>query len=130
MKILNIKSNRGKYILNGKTAHNSKEFIKLGFSATVFLLCIFEKILKRLQIIIMKYQTYLLLYIRSKMLSSSRDALLKLSKTTSPQKPFPCDCISLYTRIIHSPPCPLISITPPPCKAKIICIVLSSINYK
>ena len=37
-------------------------------------------------------RTYLLLYIWS----SSRGALLKLSKTTSPQKLFPSDCITLY----------------------------------
>ena len=30
------------------------------------------------------------------MLSSSRDALLKMSVTISPQKPFPSDCITLY----------------------------------
>ena len=30
------------------------------------------------------------------MLPSSRDILLKLSETTSPQKLFPTDCITLY----------------------------------
>ena len=40
--------------------------------------------------------TYSLLYIWSKMLSSSRDVLLKLSVTTSHQKLFQSDCITLY----------------------------------
>ena len=39
---------------------------------------------------------YLILYIWSKMLSASRDALLKLSKTTSPQKLIDYDCMTLY----------------------------------
>ena len=32
----------------------------------------------------------------SKMLSSSQDTLLKVSKTTSPQKLFDYDCVTLY----------------------------------
>ena len=76
------------------TAHNNEELIKLGFSAI-----------------------YLLLNICSKMLSSSRDVLLKLSETTSPQKLFPSDCITLYwfqgcillPPQIHNPPCLAIS---------------------
>ena len=39
----------------------------------------------------------MLLHIWSKMLSSSQNVLIKLSKTTSPQKLFPTDCITLYT---------------------------------
>ena len=35
-------------------------------------------------------------YICSKMLSSLRDVILKLAKTTSPQKLFPTYCITLY----------------------------------
>ena len=35
------------------------------------------------------------------MLSSSRDALLKLFKTTSSQKLFPFDCITLYNIYIY-----------------------------
>ena len=48
----------------------NKELIKLGFSATVVLVCIFEEM--------------------------SRDFLLKLSETTSPKKLFQSDCITLY----------------------------------
>ena len=33
------------------------------------------------------------------MLSSSKDVLLKLAETTSPQKLFPYDCITLYYTI-------------------------------
>ena len=38
----------------------------------------------------------MLAYILAKMLSLSQDVLLKLSETTSPQKLFPSDCITLY----------------------------------
>ena len=38
----------------------------------------------------------MLLYIWSKMLCSSQDAFLKLSKTTSPQNLYLSDCITLY----------------------------------
>ena len=34
------------------------------------------------------------------MLSASRDALLKLSKTTSPQKLFDYDCMTLYNKSV------------------------------
>ena len=78
------------------TALNNEEFIKLGFSATVVLVCFLELCYKVIEIIIIKFPTYLLLYTLSKMLSSSRDALLKLFKTTSPQTLFPSDCITLY----------------------------------
>ena len=82
---MHIKRNRARYV----------EFIKLGFSGTVSLLCFFEKMLRKIKIIIIKIRTYLLLYIWSRMLFSSRDALLKLTKTTSTQIPFPSDCITL-----------------------------------
>ena len=36
------------------------------------------------------------MFIWSKMLSSSIDKLLKVSKTTSPQKLFAYDCVTLY----------------------------------
>ena len=52
----------------------------------------------------------------SKMLSTSRDALLKLFKTTSPQKLFPSDCITLYTEIgtvSWVKNCPPVSLGPP-----------------
>ena len=42
---------------------------------------------------------HLLLYIWSKMLSSSLDSLINLSQMTSPHKLIPSDCITLY---IHS----------------------------
>ena len=35
------------------------------------------------------------------MLSSSLDALLKVSKTSSPQKLFDYDCVTLYLCVIH-----------------------------
>ena len=35
------------------------------------------------------------------MLSSSLDTLLKVSKTTSPQKPFAYDCVTLYLYTIN-----------------------------
>ena len=40
--------------------------------------------------------TYLQLYITSKILHTSKYALLKLSKTKSPELLFPFDCITLY----------------------------------
>ena len=46
---------------------------------------------------ILNFKSYLLSYILSKY--SSRDALLKLSKTTSPQKLFQSKCIKLYSRV-------------------------------
>ena len=46
----------------------------------------------------MIFRTYLLLYIWSKLLSSSRDALLKLSEATNPQKMFASDCNTLYIK--------------------------------
>ena len=66
------------------TALYSKE---LGFSPTVVLICIFEKSCQNLN----HHNEHIL----SKMLSSCRDALLKLSKKTSLQKLFPSDCITL-----------------------------------
>ena len=73
------------------TTRNSKN---LGFTATVVLVCIMRIILWLIKIIIIIIRKYLLLYIWSKMLSSSRDALLKLTKTTSSQKLFQPDCIT------------------------------------
>ena len=43
-----------------------------------------------------KVRTYFFIYIWSQMLSSSLDALLKVSKTTTPQKLFASDCVTLY----------------------------------
>ena len=48
------------------------------------------------KIIIIKIRTCLLLYIWSQMLFSSLDTLFKVSKTTSPQKLFAYECITLY----------------------------------
>ena len=42
----------------------------------------------------------MLLYIWSKMWSTSQNVLLKLYETTSPQKLFPSDCITLYVVFI------------------------------
>ena len=50
--------------------------------------------------IIIQIRTYFLLYIWSEMLALSRYVLLKLSETTSPQKLFPSDCITLYIKKI------------------------------
>ena len=47
MKILDFKNDWGKYIL--KEIQNNKELLKLGFSATVVLVCIFEKSYKELK---------------------------------------------------------------------------------
>ena len=44
-------------------------------------------------------RAYLLLYISSKILNSSKYTLLKLSKTTSPEELFPSDCITLYSAL-------------------------------
>ena len=44
----------------------------------------------------MKIPRYLFSYFCSKILSSYLYDMLKPSKTTSPQKPFPSDCITLY----------------------------------
>ena len=41
------------------------------------------------------------LYIWSKMLSSSVDTLLKVSKTTSPKKLFDYDCVTLYEYTVY-----------------------------
>ena len=43
-----------------------------------------------------KPDIFAFIYIWSKMLSSSLDTLLKVSKTTSPQKLFAYDCVTLY----------------------------------
>ena len=54
---------------------------------------------KHFRIIIENHQnknSNILAYYRSKILSSSLNAMLKLSKTTLPQKLFPSDCITLY----------------------------------
>ena len=56
----------------------------------------FRIMLWKSKIIRIKIRTYLLIYIWSKMLSSSLDTLSKLSKTTYPQKLFANDCVTLY----------------------------------
>ena len=43
-------SDRKKCIYKRNTAHNNKELIKLGFSATVGLVCIFVKCYKELEL--------------------------------------------------------------------------------
>ena len=48
MKIFKFKSDRGKFIKKN-TAYNNMELIKLGFSATVVLLCIFDYCYKELK---------------------------------------------------------------------------------
>ena len=45
------------------------------------------------------------LYIWSKMLSSSLDTLLKVSKTTSPQKLFAYECVTLYVNLKFTVKC-------------------------
>ena len=67
------------------------QLVKLGFSASPMLV-------KHFCIILLKFKSYLLLNISLKRLSSSLDALLKLSKTTSSQKLFDYDYeyITLY----------------------------------
>ena len=55
--------------------------------------------------ILIKIQIFFFIHIWSKMLSSSLDVLLKLSKTTSPQKLFDYDCKTLYlckTKLLYS----------------------------
>ena len=76
------------------TALYNKELIKVGFSATQTFVCIFVKCYENLKI-----TTYLLVYIWSKLLSSSLDALLKLFKTSSPQKLFDYDCVTLHENV-------------------------------
>ena len=46
-----------------------------------------------------KTENICFLYIWSKMLSSSLSTMLKLSKTTSPKKPFDYDCVTLFIYI-------------------------------
>ena len=59
----------------------------------------FRIMLWKLKIIIIKIRTYLLLYVWYKILSSSLYTLLKLSKTTPPNKLFDYDCVTLYIEI-------------------------------
>ena len=59
----------------------------------------FRILLLRIKIIMIIIQTYLFLWILSNMLSLSRVVLSKLSETTSPQKLFSSDCITLYPGI-------------------------------
>ena len=58
----------------------------------------FRKMLQQIKIFIIKFRTSFF-YNCTKMLFSSQDAKLTLSKTTSPQKLFPPDCITLYVLV-------------------------------
>ena len=102
MKTLNIRSNWRKCIF--KEIQHIKEGIKLCFSATVVLVCIL-KCYKALNIIVIIFRTYLLLYIWTKMLPASQDASLKLYKTTFSKKMVPSDCITLYISIAEKGIC-------------------------
>ena len=66
----------------------------------MLLLCQYAYNFVRIIIFMIIIRTYLLLYIWSKMLSASRDSLLKPPKTTSPQKLFPSFCITLYKKYL------------------------------
>ena len=101
MKVLNLKSDRRVCIF---IEIQHKELIRFGFSATFSVSKHFRMMLYRITFIIIIKREYLLLYIWSKMLSSSQDVLLKLSETTSPPKRIPTDCITLYiAQCLHSP---------------------------
>ena len=83
------------YILRNTELYN-KELIKLGFCANPMLVCIFVyamKIENRHNKIPNIFALHI--YIWFKMLSSSAKALLKLSETSSLQKLFDYDCVTL-----------------------------------
>ena len=81
------------------TAHNNKELINFGLSVNVVLVCIFVWYCKELKS--SRKSSEHILYIWTRLLSSSRNVLLKLSETTSPSKLFPSDCITLYWNTPH-----------------------------
>ena len=78
--------------------HYNKELIKLGFSASAMLVYIyfFYNVMKIRNHHNKKSEHICFVYDWSKMLPSSLDALLKLSKMTFPQKLFDYDCKTLY----------------------------------
>ena len=79
-----------------KKIHWEQGTHKIGFSATVVLIIHFRIMLLRIKFIIKIIRTFMLLYICSKLLTLSRDALLKMSKTTSLKNLFDYDCMTLY----------------------------------
>ena len=98
MKFLNIKSDWRKCIFKEIQPKTTRKLgtHEIGFEGYCSVSIHFRIMLNRIKIIIMIIQTYLLVFIWSKIWSSSQNVWLKLSETTSPQKRFPSDCIALY----------------------------------
>ena len=75
---------------------NIESSLKPNFMSFISLNMHFLQSLSNFIILIIEVRTYLLIYIWCQMLPSSIDTLLQVSKTTSLQKPFAYDCVTLY----------------------------------